>query len=695
MLFKSVFNAIRRKIYQAKQGSGFSLALVLVVGLGLLRSDLLTSRDGLLSDEHWHAVAGVSYVQKGDYRLNPEHPPLAKLWVGLMMPEFKLPPFRVLADKADERTFVSEAFFLRNDWRGNQVRIRAAMLSFHGLALVALGFGLRRLFGSYLAVVTIALLVLDPTITAHLPVMMTDLPVALLSALALVRALIAFQTWSLTDLTWASLTCGLALSTKHSALTLALTIALIGQGFAIFDMATFRVASWLKIARRSASAVGVMLGAIVVLWGCYGFRFSESLECDSVTASSAYSRLHDDGTVFNRSLKQKIDDLKSPNAQRLLRIAGDAHLLPRAYLWGLADVMRVAFDGRQDTLCVFERRFYSSTPWYFFPIVLIVKLPLSFLLLTGVGGLLFASDRVSRSWRIPMLLLVLWDGIYLTTIMRGNSGYAGIRHALPVFPSMALLAGTAVTVGLMRREWIGVAVGGLLLTELICVTRVVRPWEYYNLLVGGADHAWHSFCDDGIDQWQRSRELATYYDAYVRGASALPYDFYGVESHDSAVYNLKWHRLEDDPPGEDIVSGTVFVNARFLSKRATYDYAAFRDAPIVARFGNLLVLRGTFHVPWLPALRLRSKLGEGDPEQRTRLLQEIVDIYPDDYQAAFELGNVLVERGEYESAVRAYDHAQERAPQEDAFITPLRRQIAALQRPGATDVPPLRNPWLE
>lgn len=35
------------------------------------------------ADENFHLVAGYSYLKWGDYRINPEHPPLAKLWAAL------------------------------------------------------------------------------------------------------------------------------------------------------------------------------------------------------------------------------------------------------------------------------------------------------------------------------------------------------------------------------------------------------------------------------------------------------------------------------------------------------------------------------------------------------------------------------------------------------------------------------------
>lgn len=59
-----------------------------------------------------------------DVRLNPEHPPLVKLWVGAALAsDFHLPPLPPLSDKFDERNFNESVVFLEND--PDRVRTRA------------------------------------------------------------------------------------------------------------------------------------------------------------------------------------------------------------------------------------------------------------------------------------------------------------------------------------------------------------------------------------------------------------------------------------------------------------------------------------------------------------------------------------------------------------------------------------------
>jgi hypothetical protein len=168
----------------------FVLVLAIIIGAAIARSAVATRLDSLTVDESYHIAAGVSYVKMRDFRVNPEHPPLVMLWVGslLSVTGFRLGPLRVFHDKPDERSFTTDAVFRQNDPDLVQRGSRIAMWTLNGLLFMALGISLRRCFGEGVALGTIVFLAIDPTIAAHLPVVMTDLPVALLSATSVVLA---------------------------------------------------------------------------------------------------------------------------------------------------------------------------------------------------------------------------------------------------------------------------------------------------------------------------------------------------------------------------------------------------------------------------------------------------------------------------------------------------------------------------
>jgi dolichyl-phosphate-mannose--protein O-mannosyl transferase len=119
----------KRRNYSAIRSRLFFFLLILIVAGAIVRSAIATRLDDFTFDEAYHIAAGVSYVQRADFRLNPEHPPLVKLWVGSLMSAtgFHLSALRAFHDKYDERHFAEEDVFFRNDAESVQRRSRIAM----------------------------------------------------------------------------------------------------------------------------------------------------------------------------------------------------------------------------------------------------------------------------------------------------------------------------------------------------------------------------------------------------------------------------------------------------------------------------------------------------------------------------------------------------------------------------------------
>jgi tetratricopeptide (TPR) repeat protein len=664
-----------------------SLALVGLILLGLARSFYATRLDAFTIDEAWHITAGVSYVRTGDFRLNPEHPPLVKLWLGAALSgnAFHLPPFRALRDKIDEREFIDDTVYLENDAESVQRRTRLAMLSFHALLLLAFTLSVRRVFGSTMAFAALVFLLIDPTVAAHLPVALTDLPIALLSGTTMLLAIVAFRSWRKLDLALVALTLGLALSAKHSGLITVMIVAVSG-----FVMAVFRPAekgsTWRRT-RRLGMVAAAILGAFIVLWSSYGFRFNESKAGID---------------LFNRPLAEKINDLKSPLHKAALRQLARSHLLPRAYVWGLADIIRAGVEGRGIPLYFFGKNYHGKTPWYFFPGVLLVKLPLGLLALAAMGVVVILARKYPPRLIEPICGILAFAATFLVFLARSNSGYAGVRHALIVIPPLAILGALAIGTALEKQNYFLRCFAAIaVLVALISALPISRPWEYYNELAGGAKNAWRSFNDEGLDSGQRTRELIRYYEERLRRTGEVPYDEYGVAKQERKRRGLDLRSWQNETSDSDVISGTVFISAGTLAPRRIYDYAAFRGAEPVARFGSLLVYRGDFHLPWLRASNRLWRALEilysqnRDVATAERLLRESVEIYPKAYPAALELGNLLAERGARAEAICAYEIARANALPGDEIVELLTHQIERVAKDPPEKVAPLRNPWLE
>ncbi|MET0225636.1 MAG: hypothetical protein ABW187_04275, partial [Dokdonella sp.] len=138
------------------------IGLLALVGLCVLRSSIGTRLDSFTVDEPWHIVAGTTYLRSGDFQLNPEHPPLVKLWAGAAMPgDFHLRAATVLREKTQERTWVEQTMFADNDPARAQAFSRAGMWALHGVLLLALGLLLWRACGWVWAAAALTFLALE------------------------------------------------------------------------------------------------------------------------------------------------------------------------------------------------------------------------------------------------------------------------------------------------------------------------------------------------------------------------------------------------------------------------------------------------------------------------------------------------------------------------------------------------------
>jgi hypothetical protein len=158
--------------------------------------------------------------------------------------------------------------------------------------------------------------------------------------------------------------------------------------------------------------------------------------------------------------------------------------------------------------------------WWYFALAFVIKNPLPFLLITGVG----LWEILVRRRRFQLGVLALFPLIYvLMAVVTGlNIGY---RHMLPVHPFFYLAiagglvqraedgrSGKLATVGWAR--WL--AFGGLAALGVWYAVLSIRiyPYEiaYFSVLVGGPDQGFRYLADSNLD-WGQTTHVR---EAYVR-----------------------------------------------------------------------------------------------------------------------------------------------------------------------------------
>jgi hypothetical protein len=664
------------------------LAFSLIVA-GITRSAIATRLDSFTLDEPYHIAAGVSYVRYHDFRVNPEHPPLVKLWVGgvISATGFHLGALRQFSDKPEERLFTTQTTLRQNDPDSVQRRARAAMYALNGLLLFALALALRQVFGDTVALGTLLFLAIDPTVSAHMPVVMTDLPVALSSTTALVLAARAFQTWKWGHLAACAGTLGLALAAKHSAPVI--LPGVIGIGVCIALVKNTRSGENSRL-QKLGKLAALLCGAMLLLWAAYFFRYAE-------TPSGRES--------FNQSLAQKIADVRSPLYRGVLSLMDKTHVVPRAYLWGFADTIHAGMEGRESAQTFLGKFYPVRAPRYFFPVMIGAKLPIGLSLLVLLGLFLFLSKRVPNEWQLPGGF-VLAAALLFLLVLSGGATYAGVRHALPVVILLSVFAGMSIALAIQspggaRRVIVTVCI----LAACASALPQMRPWGYYNELAGGSSNAYKCFLDESLDLGQRTKEFAAYARRDLQPNGERPICWY----FDSDV-ELKARGVDcfgSDPKNDEPLrelperTGTIFCDAYFLAPSLYWDRPALRKATPVARFGNAFVFRGTFYVPGLAAASMYwrgiEKLYAEKPDEAAaeKAFLRSVELDPTAYFVHIQLGNLYLKRGDRERAQQAYSDALKFIGNGSQFRSQLEEQIQRVSAGNLASMTPLRDPYME
>lgn len=345
-------------------------------------------------DEATHVATGLEWLGAGSYRLQPETPPLVRalLAVGPFLDGAH--PVASLAERnavlASDRSGLPRLWYAR----------LANLLALIGVAGLVFGFALR-LHDETTALVAVLLSMTLPPLLAHAGVATTDMGFTA----TLTAAFYAFVRWlENPSLSWGvalGVATALALLSKFSALPfLAAAFGLVSITRRGLESAARPAPSLADPPARRSLGVAAVLGLFLV-WG--GYRFSVGSPFAGVPSLPA------------PELLRGLLDLQAHYAT--------GHL---AYLLG-------------------EVR--TTGWWYFFPVAVLVKTPIPFLVLV-VSGILSQLSRAiaTRRWQLlaPLLGVV---GILLSVLPSRLN--IGLRHVLPIYPLLSVVA-AAGAVALMR-----------------------------------------------------------------------------------------------------------------------------------------------------------------------------------------------------------------------------------------------------
>ena len=658
----------------------------LIVGVGALMmlfaiNLALTSHANTITwDEPDHIYSG--YMSwKGDFGLNPEHPPLVKfvaalplLGMKLTVPELQDRPYRLQA------VLGGRDFIFQNDADKLVFRAQMAASIFTLLLVLIVFLTAREMFGTTAGFVALGLLVFDPTLLAHGALVTTDA----IQACFLLASIYAFYRYvkvpSLGRLAITALAVGLALASKHSSV-LVFPMLVILAGFEVFRRNSAHKGAQLSIGKRAtrlaAALLIIGLLSVGILWGTYGFRYSA----------------RGNGLKLNPSMEEQLNQVPSSTEASVLREFARLHLLPESYIYGLAHVL---FSAKSFNSYVFGKT-YPHAVWFYFPVAMLVKSSLTFLILMVISIWVIASGRLHHGRELAFLLVP--PLIYLAASMVGGMNI-GIRHILPVYIFLAVLIAGATSVLIKsRRQWL-YAVVVLLLFQAISVTRTFPNYMgYANEAFGGPKNVWRYLSDSSADWAQQLHAVKRYTDQrniqhcwfVYFGTGVIDYDYYKIPCKLLPTIESIWlGSLSDATPAID---GPVLISAVNLTgfefgPPPLNPYEQFKSlTPVDVIDSSVFVYDGHFEIRLASALAHAQRAGillaEKKLSEALQEAQQAVALAPDSAQVNATMGTVLDALGRRAEARPYFESALQQTqtiqPNFQTWLVPSLKQRLATQ----------------
>jgi 4-amino-4-deoxy-L-arabinose transferase-like glycosyltransferase len=482
-------------------------------------------------DEVVHLPAGITYWQKGTFRLYHHNPPLVKLIAALpvLAAGVEMEPLyrgRYWREEPPNKAGFAHEFALihAQDYFELFTRARLVMPLFSLVGGLVVFAWSRALYGAAGGLLSLSLWVLCPNVLAHTRLVTTDMGATSLGVLA------TFLYWRfLREPKWgravqAGLALGLALLAKYSlVLLLGLWPAL---GLLAFWIETRgRTLEGRPIVRGVAQGAAILAVAVCVLDVGYGFERVGRPLGEFAFVCRSLTRPAPDGTPRPRSAEPLRDALLQHRVNRFRGtvFGGLPVPMPAEYLLGFDDQKMEAegiprrmlpnFDGddgdRVEGYPVYLDGVLSPKSWwYYYLFAIAYKVPEGTWILVASSMLVVAfSRRPLASWFDEATLLAIPFAILFVMSVFTNINL-GLRYVLPAFPYLFIAAGKLLpwAVGMGGRWRRGLALGWIAagLTATLAATISIHPHylAYFNAASGGPARGSEHLIDSNLDWGQ-------------------------------------------------------------------------------------------------------------------------------------------------------------------------------------------------
>lgn len=509
-----------------------AIVLALTIAIALLR---VASTHRILSatiDEQAHISSGYDWYD-GKFTTDPTHPPLARLFFGVPLRMLDVPPSQAEHFAARGNDLLHH----EQQYRRNLSWARRGNLLFLAIAIAGVALWGAQLFGATIGCIAAFLFSLLPPVLAHAGVATTDLSVAA----ALPFVIVAMNAWlaqrTFKRAAMLGLIVGFGLLTKFSFVPFCALVCLL-----------LLATQWRAI-KQAHQLIFAMLLSLVVVWAVYGFRFAPMSKVDD-KAHPTFTRL----------------------APSLLNFSDNVPIPAPNYFAGVA---AVALHDREGHFAYLLGECRQLGWWYYFPVALFVKTPLAFLALALWGARL----------KQPLLIFTA-----LLAYCMSASINIGIRHVLPLYAPLALLAALGLTHILRNTQRFDFGrIAAITLVAWLAIAGITAHPDYLAYFNETASaYPQRILVDSNLDWGQDLKRLS----AFVRQRNIDRIGLLIATSDDVSRFGLVAYGLEPyiQPQGWIAVSHTALAYNRCQSD----GYAWLTQYQPVRRIGR------SMEVYWIP-----------------------------------------------------------------------------------------------
>lgn len=375
----NILSAIRRFL-------PFLLCLVFIT-IGIIRIASGYSIFTQTYDEQAHLATGMELLDLHRYDYETLHPPLARLMIATLPYLYGLSPSKAEYEKYNSWggmwVLGDKILYKNNDYFHNLTLARIGILPFYIIAVLTLWVWCRKFYSTPVAIVSTLLFSTMPIILGHSMLATTDMALTAMLALAFLSMQLWMQHPSFKKSAYVGITVGLALLSKMSAI---IFLPICIKAMLLYKQQVAPNATPLN--KRVKLIIGIIIGICFCLTVWTGYFFI------NFPSYFGFERLIDgfDSLLFKQVRGQGFYLLGEPNGHA----------------------------------------------WYYFPMVLVLKTPIAFLLLLVAGSIATVSHLKQKQWILVTPLIITLLILLISSASRIN---IGIRHILPIYPFLAIMAG--------------------------------------------------------------------------------------------------------------------------------------------------------------------------------------------------------------------------------------------------------------